>query len=108
MGYGMLQQLNLTPEQWTKVEALNEEQAKKTWDLAGKMREEMFKLRGLMTAEKRDRTAISNQYKKVQDLRLQGFQARLDALEKIDGVLTKEQREQRRRFGPWWAQEAIE
>jgi Spy/CpxP family protein refolding chaperone len=90
------------------VEALNEEQAKKTWDLAGKMREETFKLRGLMTTEKRDRTAISNQYKKVQDLRLQGFQARLDALEKIDGVLTKEQREQRRRFGPWWAQEAIE
>ena len=93
-GYGMLGQLNLTPEQWSKVNAINEEFGKKQWDLAGKMREESFKLRELMTSEKRDRNAINSQYKKLQDIRQQRFQARLDQQEKIDGVLTKEQKVQ--------------
>jgi Spy/CpxP family protein refolding chaperone len=101
MGYGMLYQLGLSPEQWNKVNAIHEEIAKKHWDLMGSTREEAFKLRGLMAAESRDRTAITNQYKKLQELRLQRFQARIDAHERLDGVLTKEQREQLRRFAPW-------
>lgn len=104
MGYGTLYQLNLSPDQWNKVNAIHEELAKKQWDLAGKTREEAFKLRSLMAAEKRDRTAITNQYKKLQDARLQSFQARIDAQEKVDGVFTKEQKEQLRRFAPWWGQ----
>lgn len=104
MGYGLLYQLNLSPEQWGKINAIHEDLAKKNWEIAGKLREEAFKLRGLMAAEKRDRSAITNQYRKLQELRLQGFQARLDAQERIEGVLTKEQKEQLRRFAPWWAQ----
>src|SRR3970040_1285763 len=49
-GYGMLYQLNLTPEQWNKVNAIQQEVVKKNWDLAGKMQEEGFKLRNLMAA----------------------------------------------------------
>ena len=105
MGYGMLYQLNLTPEQWNKVNAIQQEVVKKNWDLAGKMQEEGFKLRNLMAAEKRDRSVITGQYKKLQDLRLQGFQARLEAQEKIDATLTKEQKGQIRRFAPWWGQD---
>ena len=105
MGYGMLYQLNLSPDQWNKVNAIHEDLAKKNWDLAGKTQEEAFKLRNLMAAEKRDRSAITGQYKKLQDLRLQGFQARLDAQERIDGALTKEQKGQLRRFAPWWGQD---
>lgn len=105
MGYGMLYQLNLSPDQWNKVNAIHEDLAKKSWDLAGKTREEAFKLRNLMTAEKRDSHAVTNQYKKLQELQLQGFQARLDARERIDGVLTKEQKGQLRRFAPWWGQD---
>ena len=105
MGYGMLYQLNLSPDQWNKVNAIHEDLAKKNWDLTGKMQEEGFKLRNLMAAEKRDRSAITGQYKKLQDLRLQGFQARLEAQEKIDGALTKEQKGQLRRFAPWWGQD---
>lgn len=103
-GYGMLYQLNLSPDQWNKVNAIHEDLAKKNWDVAGKTREEAFKLRSLTAAEKRDRSAITNQYKKLQELRLQSFQARLDAQDKIEGVLTKEQKEQLRRFAPWWGQ----
>ncbi len=105
MGQGLLYQLNLSPEQWNKVSAIHEDLAKKQWDLTGKMREEAYKLRNLMAAEKRDRGAITGQYKKLQDLRLQGFQARLDAQEKIGATLTKEQKEQIRRFAPWWGQD---
>jgi Spy/CpxP family protein refolding chaperone len=104
MGY-VLYQLNLSPDQWNKANAIHEDLAKKNWDLAGKTREEAFKLRNLMTAEKRDSHAVTNQYKKLQELRLQSFQARLDALERIDGVLTKEQKGQLRRFAPWWGQD---
>jgi Spy/CpxP family protein refolding chaperone len=100
-GYGMLYHLNLTPEQWKKVNAIHEDQVKKQWDLAGKMREEAVKLRNLMTAEPRDRGAITSQYQKLQEVRSQRFQARLDVQEKIDGVLTTEQKAQRRRFRPW-------
>lgn len=104
MGYGMLYQLNLTPDQWTKVNAIHEELAKKRWELGGKRQEEAFKLRNLMAAEKRDRAAVTNQYKKLQEMRLQGFQARLDTQDKIEGVLTQEQKGQLRRFAPWWGQ----
>ena len=100
MGYGMLYQLNLSPDQWNKVNAIHEDLAKKQWDLMCKSREEAFKLRNLMATEKRDRTAITNQYKKLQEMRLESFQARLDTREKLDGVLTKEQKEQLRRFAP--------
>jgi Spy/CpxP family protein refolding chaperone len=105
MGYGMLYQLDLTPDQWNKVNAIHEDLAKKQWDVAGKAREEAYKLRNLMSAEKRDRGAITAQYKKLQDLRLQSFQARLDTREKIEGVLTKEQKGQLRRFASWWGQD---
>jgi Spy/CpxP family protein refolding chaperone len=105
MGYGMLYQLNLSPDQWNKVNAIHEGLAKKSWELAGKTQEEAFRLRNLMTAEKRDSHAVTNQYKKLQELQLQRFQARLDTLERIDGVFTKEQKDQLRRLAPWWGQD---
>jgi Spy/CpxP family protein refolding chaperone len=107
-GYGMLAQLNLTPEQWDKIGAIQEETSRKQWEVTGRMRDEAIKLRNLMFSEKRDRAALISQYKKVQELRQQQFQARLDVQDKIDGVLTKEQKSQVRRFGPWWTQEAVE
>jgi Spy/CpxP family protein refolding chaperone len=105
-GYGMLGQLNLSSEQVSKINAIHEDLAKKQWDYAGRMREEAIKLQGLITAEKRDRGAINNQYRKLQDVRQQRFQARLEAQEKIDGVLTKEQKAQLRRFALGWGQPA--
>ncbi len=64
-GYGMPNQFNLTPEQQNKLNALNEDLAKKNWDVAVKMQEEAFKLSSLMNAEKPDHAAITNQYKKL-------------------------------------------
>jgi len=100
-GYGVLEQLNLTREQWDRINTIYEEVGKKQWELTGKMRDEAFKLHGLMSSEKRDRSAINNQYKKLQEVRQQRFEAQLDAQEKVDGVLTGEQRERLRRFRAW-------
>ena len=98
IGYGMLNQLNLTTEQWDKINDVQQDQLKKNWDIAGKAREEAFKLQRLMHAEKRDRTAIINQYKKLQEARTLIFQANLEVHDKIEGVLTKEQKAMLRRY----------
>ena len=105
MGYGMLYQLNLSPDQRNKVNAVREDLAKKQWEITGKIREEAYRLRNLMASENRDRGAITGQYKKLQDLRLQGFQARLDSHERIDATLTNEQKGHIRRFAPWWGKD---
>lgn len=108
MGHGigyLLSQLNLSPEQWKQLSAVHEDVAKNQWQLMGKMREEAFKLRTLMAAENRDRDAITSQFKKVQDIRLEMFRARLDAHDRLSGVLTAEQKAQLRRVAPWWAHE---
>jgi Spy/CpxP family protein refolding chaperone len=105
MGYGPLGALNLTDDQRKKIEGIHEEVRRKQWDLMGKMMEERQKLAALFWAEKRDNKAIQEQYKKLQDLRQQHLQLRLEAHDKLEGVLTKEQKEQLKRFGPWWAQD---
>ena len=105
MGYGMLSQLNLSPEQWNKLNAVHENIGKKQWELMGRMREETFKLRSLLGSEKRDRDAIVAQFKRVQDIRLQMFQTRLEGHEELSGILTSEQKAQLRRFAPWWGQD---
>jgi Spy/CpxP family protein refolding chaperone len=97
MGYGMLSQLNLSQEQWTKLGAIQEEARKKNWDLMGKMQEESYKLQGLLTASPRDRKAISAQYQKLDTLSQQRREIALDTQDKLESVLTKEQREQLQR-----------
>lgn len=101
-GYGPLSALNLTDDQRKKVQAIYDDLGKKNWEALGKMREDALKLRDLGWSDKRDKQAVLAAYKRMQDLRLQSFQARLDAQEQIEGVLTKEQRDQLRRWGPWW------
>jgi Spy/CpxP family protein refolding chaperone len=105
MGYGMLSQLNLSPEQWSKLNAVHENIGKKQWELMGRMREETFTLRSLLGSEKRDRDAIVAQFKRAQDIQLQMFQTRLEGHEELSGILTSEQKAQLRRFAPWWGQD---
>jgi Spy/CpxP family protein refolding chaperone len=105
MGYGMLSQLNLSDEQWAKVTDIHEEARSKNWALMGRIQDESFKLRKLMAASPRDRKAIAEQYRKLGELRQQRFEARLETHDKVEAVLTPEQRQQLRRLGPWWAED---
>ena len=102
MGYGALSALNLTEAQRDKIFAIQEEARKKNWDLMGKMQEENYKLRKLLAATPRDRKAVSAQYDKLNALRQQRFETALEAEEKVDGALTKEQRDKLRSYGYGW------
>jgi Spy/CpxP family protein refolding chaperone len=107
-GYGPgggLAALNLSDEQRDKIAAIQEEHRKKNWDRMGQMRSEQFKLRRMYSAEKVDPAAVGEQQKKVDDLRRQVIQSRVEARNQVQAVLTPEQRKQFRQFGPWWMEE---
>ena len=107
-GYGPgggLAALNLSDEQRDKIAAIQEEHRKKNWDKMGQMRSEQFKLRRMYYADKVDPAAVAEQQKKVDDLRRQMIQSRVEARNQVSAVLTPEQRKQFRQLGPWWLEE---
>jgi len=71
----------------------------KQWEFMGKIHEEQNRLFDLSNADTPDDAAISKSYKKLSELRQQMFDNSLAARKQIDGVLSKEQREQLSRSG---------
>jgi Spy/CpxP family protein refolding chaperone len=106
-GFGRaLWSLDLNTAQRKEVLKVQDELRKKNWEVAGKMQDEMAKLRDAYWAsEKLDRAATLAAYKRINELRQQRLQNSLDAADKIEKVLTAEQREQVKRWGPWWSDE---
>ena len=107
MGYGRggLASLNLSDAQAEKIFAIQDAQHQKNWPAMSKMRSEMFKLRRMYYDDKADPKALTEQQKKVDDLRRQMLQSHLEARKQIEAVLTPEQKKQLRQFGPWWLDE---
>ena len=101
-GYGMQGALDLSDDQRKKVDAVHDELQSRTWEITGEMRAEMAKMREAMASEPRDKAALDASYKRLNELRQQRFDARLAARDQMDAVLTKEQRQSMRRWGPWW------
>lgn len=106
MGGGMmggLWRLDLNDTQRQQVLKVQDELRRKNWDLLGKQQDEQAKLRDAYFASgKRDRAAIVAAYKRIGELRVQRIENSLDAAEKIEGVLTQQQRDQLKGWGPWW------
>ena len=98
--------LDLTVEQREKVLALQEEERRKNWEASGKMRTEMFKLRGLAWSESADANAYVEQQRKVDELRRDMMKARFESRKQVEAVLTAEQKKQLRGHGPWWLQDS--
>jgi Spy/CpxP family protein refolding chaperone len=108
MGPGMraLSGLDLNDSQRAQVSKIQDDIRHKNWDLMGKSQDEMAKLRDAYLASgKLDRKAILDSYKRIDELRLQRINNSLDAVEKIEDVLTPQQREQLKRRSPLWAAE---
>ena len=89
--------LNLTGDQREKMSKIQEGLATKHWDLMGKMQEQQFKLRELLSSGKADDAAIGKAYKNIDGLRQQMWTSGADAQKQMDAVLTKEQRDQLQR-----------
>ena len=86
--------LDLTDAQRSKIDKIQQDTASKQWDLMAKLQDERVRLNQLYFSDKRDSAAVGKSYKTLSGLRQQLFDNRLAAQKQIDGVLTKEQREQ--------------
>jgi Spy/CpxP family protein refolding chaperone len=105
-GYGPgmmgLRQLDLADEQRAQVNKIHDELRRKNWDILGRTQDEAARLRDLYAAEKFDRAAVSAAYKRMGELRQARIENMLEAKEKVEGVLTPEQRKTLRRWqGDW-------
>ena len=100
---GPLWSLDLSDTQRTQVLKVQDELRRKNWELAGKIQDETAKLRDAYWASgKRDRAAIASAYKRIGELRQSRIESALDAADKIENILTPQQREQLKRWGPAW------
>jgi Spy/CpxP family protein refolding chaperone len=93
-GMGPLQMLNLTAEQRTKINAIHDGLRKEHWALMGKIMDERAKLRDLFEAEKPDTKKIGPVFDTIFGLRKQMMLASIDAKNRVQEVLTKEQLDQ--------------
>jgi Spy/CpxP family protein refolding chaperone len=104
LGVGALAGLDLSDSQRKQVLAIEDEVRKANWATMGAMHDEMAKLRNTsLLGETRDRAAITASNKRMFELRQQMLDRSLDAADKIEKILTPQQREQlKKNWGPWW------
>jgi Spy/CpxP family protein refolding chaperone len=95
-----LRALGLSEDQRTKVARIMEDTRRKNWDVLGQIQSERFKLREMVRGDKVDPNAAVEQKRKVDDLKRQVMRSRLEARNQVLALLTPEQREKARSFGP--------
>ena len=86
--------LDLSEEQRSKVNAIQDEVRKQHWGLMGSMMDEQSRLRDLYEAAKPDSAAIEQGYKRIGELQQKMYESSIDAHKRMDAVLTDEQRKQ--------------
>ncbi|MFQ6021968.1 MAG: Spy/CpxP family protein refolding chaperone [Acidiferrobacterales bacterium] len=94
MGMGPLWMLDLSDDQRTKLHKIQDELRKTHWNTMGKIMDESSKLSELFAADKPDAKKIGAVYGNIFDLRRQMIEVSIDVHNRMDAVLTKEQREQ--------------
>ncbi len=109
MGPGMMGgvygELDLSKEQRDQIAKIRSETRRKHWELMGKMHDEQDKLAAQLAADTPDSAAIGKQYQRIQELQRQMLESSIDARNRMQAVLTEEQkgklRELRRHYGMW-------
>ena len=103
MGLGPLYALDLTEQQLAKVTQIQDETRRKNWSVMGKLQDEGAHMRDLFLADKRDPAAIGKQAMKIADLRRQMLEASVDAHNRVEALLSKEQKDQLRSWRRGWS-----
>ncbi len=103
MGGGMMgpfwgSGLDLTPEQQTKINKIQDETRKAHWALMGEMMDQQARLRDLNQAPKRDEAAIDAAYKEFGKLQQKMYDSAVAAHTRMEALLTKEQKEKLRSY----------
>jgi Spy/CpxP family protein refolding chaperone len=100
MGMGAYFALDLSEQQRVKIAQIREEARKKNWDAMGKVIEATAKLRDLYAAQTHDPAAIGMQTLKIAELRRPIIESMVETRDRIDALLTQEQRDRLHSFGP--------
>ena len=96
-----LGRLQLSDAQQHRIEAIEQAQSKKQWALMTDMHTLMLSHWQDFDRSKVDIDAVMKTAKAMSDLRLQMLRNRLETAQQIREVLTPQQREQLRSYGPW-------
>jgi len=103
MGPGMMggywgSGLDLTDEQETKINRIQDETRKQHWELMSKMMDQQARLRDLYAAPKQDAAAIDEAYKTFGKLQQQMYDSSVESQKRMEAVLTKEQQDKLRTY----------
>lgn len=105
MGHGMMggrmwlyDSLDLTDEQQTKINKIQDETRKTHWGLVGKMMDQQAELRDLHAAPNQDAAAIDKAYKNLGQMQQKMYETSVDAQKRMEAILTKEQQEKLRTY----------
>jgi Spy/CpxP family protein refolding chaperone len=90
----MIMSLDLSDEQRSKIVKLSDELKHDNWATKGLIMDESAKLRDLYAADKRDPSAIGKEYQKIFDLKRKMIEATIASQNRVEEVLTPEQRAQ--------------
>jgi Spy/CpxP family protein refolding chaperone len=99
MGWGNYKELNLSAEQKSRITQVQKEMRTKQWALMAQMMDAQDNLQDLYDVDKQDAAEINKQYKEIEDLRRQMVDNSVEAHNRINAILTKEQRQKSREFG---------
>lgn len=97
VGMGPLYMLDLTDAQAAQMEKIQTEMMSKHRALARQMWEEQEKLGDMYSSDKRDPAKIGKAYSNIADLQRQMIEMHTEAENKMEALLTKEQKAQLRR-----------
>jgi Spy/CpxP family protein refolding chaperone len=90
--------LNLSAEQRQKIANIRQETSKAMWQLMGAMHDQGYHMYGMTGPGPVDEAAAKKAYESMAATQKAMFDLQLEARKKIDAVLTKEQREELRRY----------
>lgn len=94
-GFAML---GLSDQQQQEIDKIRQEMFRKHFDLRQQIFNERQNLRRLLLQDKPDPKAVGAQYDKIAQLRRQMIESRVEAQNRMEAVLTGEQRQQLQRM----------
>jgi Spy/CpxP family protein refolding chaperone len=94
MGMGPLHMLDLSDEQRAELRKIQDNLRKRHWTTMGKIMDEQSELRELFDSETPGAKVIGAVYGKIFDYRQQMIEEKIEAMNRMRAVLTKEQWEQ--------------